>query len=319
MFTWTYAAPDEIAIGHASRLFMVNWGYAGMRWRYGKDLRNAIRQHLKELGRDLNAFLPTLHYLAAGSGKDSASYISEHSWLAYDRVVRNWWEKACYSDWCSRGRRPDVGLGPPLHHVYYFCRRCVEEDLDVLGFSYWRRIHQFLGIDRCVRHGGGLSAVRIQGMGLGLPQMYLGRELAVDAELMAAIVDDPVIARYECIAAGLLKRNTTTSNDVARRVLWRRREELRLLLGGRKSNIDLRDRILREFPSEWVTEHFISRQTSNYSDPRWTPTSAVDHALALAVLFDSPDEALLCFSDNTNMPAEMTNRQPALANAGVGT
>ena len=38
----------------------------------------------------------------------------------------------------------------------YACLDCLEEDLSIHGFSWWRRAHQLRGIGRCHRHGGAL-------------------------------------------------------------------------------------------------------------------------------------------------------------------
>ncbi len=311
MLTWTYAAPDEIASSHESRLFMINWGAAQMRWGYQRDLRRAIRRHLKELDHRHDIFLPTLHYLAAGSGLDSASYIKEHGWLAYSGIVHYPGElrSPLYSEWCSKGLRTDFGLGP-FDSRYYFCRQCVEEDLDVRGFSYWRRIHQVLGVDRCARHRIRLSATDIDSERLLLPHMYLGEETNANAELAACSADHPAIGRYERIAAGLLKRDRSTSQEVAWRVFDERCQELDLLREGVRTTAALRERIVSEFPAGWLNQHFISNgDAASINHPDWWPRWFAEFVLVLAAMFDSAEEALGRFSGEHGQASPINDRE----------
>jgi hypothetical protein len=45
------------------------------------------------------------------------------------------------------------------HLFARFCPLCAQCDQASFGFSYWRRVHQLPGIERCIEHGGPLRTV----------------------------------------------------------------------------------------------------------------------------------------------------------------
>lgn len=301
VFIWTDAAPDEIAGGHQERLRLVNGNQCQ------ESFRIALARHMEAKHRG-HRYIPIVLGLAIASGGDAASYLRAHSWLPSDRVVRLageqrerilMWKDRCADDWA---------LYPLDWEERYFCNRCAEEDIDSMNFSYWRRAHQFPGIDRCLRHRNGLSKLRRSSFLTGLPHTQIQMATPVDPELVACFEDDPIIARYERISAGLLHRDVLICEETATHVLSRRCQELGLITKDVDWNRALRREILMQLPSAWLAAHFNSRLSSGGRDLRhyselttysfWKPRSTGDYTLSLALLFDSAEQALKRFSDS---------------------
>lgn len=256
---------------------------------------------------------PVLYYLAKGNGDDLVDYLQKYSWLPYHLLTYQPWQQVKqYVDDVNRKdiysyRERDYGLGPTWSNGFSFCRLCTEEDVDVSGFSYWRRLHQFPGVDMCSRHRVGLSTIVHKYRQFTLPHDHLRDAPSVDAELIASVTDHPVVVRYEAVADGLLRRDGPIAIETAEKVLRLRCRELGLTNGGVIWHMALRHRMLRLAPPLWLAMHFtgyyagadIDERSYQWRirDPGWAPSSTMEYALALAVLFYSAEEALKRFAD----------------------
>lgn len=299
VLTWTAPIPGEIASGHEARLGRLN----------GITTRQHVYEALREQFRNVKNFLgnlPTIFYLALGSGGDCERYVREHAWMVERPPAQHLCEIVKHSDSVFMSRENRFGLGPSRQGVYSFCLRCVEEDLDVSGFSYWRRIHQFPGIDVCSRHKWGLSTIQCNESRLSLPSEHLREASPRNAELIATVVDHPVVSRYETIATALLRRNSPICVATANEVLEWRARELGLLPNRVSRQIDLRSHIFGLAPHIWLTtyfskcsQHVVNPKTGRHrtTEPDWEPNSPMEYALAFAVLFDTAEEVLTHIAD----------------------
>lgn len=299
MLTWTAPVPGEIASGHEARLGRLN----------GITTRQHVYEALREHSGNVKNFLgnlPTIFYLALGSGGDCELYVREHAWMVERPSMQHPREIVKHSDSVLMSREYRFGLGPSGQGGYSFCLRCVEEDLDVSGFSYWRRIHQFPGIDVCSRHKWGLSTIRCNESRLSLPSEHLQEASPRNAELTATVVDHPVVSRYETLAAALLRRNSSLCVTTVDKVLEWRCRELGFLLGRVSWQMALRSHIFGLAPHTWLTTHFskcsqdvVNPKTDrrHTTEPDRESNSPMEYALAFAVLFDIVEEALTHIAD----------------------
>ena len=256
---------------------------------------------------------PILCYLSKGDRLALAEYVRENSWLPYE-----WWAGPleCRQDTYARElnyksvhwyKIADAGLGPLFLHEYRFCAQCAVDDYDRWGFSYWRRIHQFPGVDVCSIHRVGLSVANVDYENpydnpLAFPHERLRSITTVSSVIAARLVDHPIVSLFAVIAEGLLRRHGPMNRHMAECTLRFRCREIAFSNGKTPWYLTLRDHILRQLPKQWLKAHFSGdlrtggrSLRSNFEDARYSPIgldSLAEHALALAVVYDNPQEAL---------------------------
>jgi len=307
MFIWSPAEVDEIAAGHLIRLRILN----------GVRRTNAVHRALYAYLEQRRYFsleqfhqdLPTLCYLAWASRGTYVDYLRKHSWLAYKTVTHSGSTYAYSETLNFRAFRYNHGLGPASTREYLFCPQCVREDLDVFGYSYWRRIHQFGSVFACAIHRKGLRTVKSPR--LGLPHMHLREARGIDRDVVSSAINSAVACRYEEIAKGLLRCDRPIRAARGRIFFLRRCYDLGLMRPRNRawSMAVLRQHIVRTCPPAWLAAHFSKH--ASVVDPRtgqfrygsirhrdWGPKRIPEYTISLAVLFDSAEEALGTFLED---------------------
>ena len=183
-------------------------------------------------------------------------------------------------------------------HSVHGCAGCVQEDLDFWGFTYWRRTHLIPGVLRCAKHNRPLFRVE------QLPTWQLmPHEAPVSSggsrwERLTQALETPVLLRYAHVCLELLTRPRPMSTVQVVHVLNERAAVLGLDLGSRTPLSDLAK---TQLTGPWQAMLLSGRERKAQASPfcidstlnRMMPViDGTDYAIAIAVLYDSPDEGL---------------------------
>jgi hypothetical protein len=294
--------PDELAIGHLGRLFILNG--------IDRPLRKA--QYVNKYAPARNANSGSRRYvktLAALSGQTVADYLFHHSCFPFYRAVHS-------DNW--RGQEKTqlalsvIGLSATRVNPFgvSICPRCVEEDVGFWGFSYWRRSHQLPGIDWCQKHRCALIKTRRDAPVEMLPHEVLADATATTVSEKA--MQNEVIFRYSEICMEFLGRNHSISTRHMVSCLQQRARDLQIRPRPGVPGFHLHDMAMQQVDGEWLLKYFpdiFSKNSSSSLSRTYTSTqiaySTPYYALALALLYESVDEA---FTDLTSTVANETAR-----------
>lgn len=287
--------PDEFAGGYFCRLARMN-RLKGLPQIHA-FLRSALttRKDRPQPGRIVDV-------LSELAGVRSDAIITQHSLLPFSRAVR-----ACAS--CQPHSELDdrvghAGLTYPFtagKQAFNLCPLCVQEDVAFHGLTFWRRSHQIKGVVVCSKHGCGLRTAMKRGW-QDLPEDLLNSSTAIDQDIVDDALRNPVIRRYEEICSTLALRSLPFSMESVSGVLRNRA----LDMYGQKPNGSLRltPLAIEKAAGPWLSSYFAGLQEkrrTGYADSldRTIGTSKVPlatpyYALALALLFESSDEAMYC-------------------------
>ena len=212
----------------------------------------------------------------------------------------------------SSSARPDFGDSWYLGFALWsgsqarLCRDCVSEDLSFLGISYWRRSHQLPGVTWCTKHRRPLSELRRQNAFVRSPRVALGEVVDLPARDVDTAIRSEVVNRYASILEGLLDSATAPVHSACAAHLIRSQaavEGLKVMPWGEARYLS--DAVTQQVPKRWLAAHFPASQSKRPREfapwvdqaghARTKPVGATTFALALAVLWSNPDEALTAF------------------------
>lgn len=196
------------------------------------------------------------------------------------------------------------------------CRQCIAEDLEFWGFSYWRRRHQLPGVVWCDKHHEPLFEAD-----KGFDHCPSVAENPADGrgDRFGDVLGDTLVTRYIEIATGLLDCRQPVSYHQAANKLSQRAQALGIRVAQTGQRENLSDIALQLAPRKWLS--FLLPGIESKKPGEYCPLldKVVRHyglpqcrALALALLFDSSDDALrywnLPVSDADTVPVNVTVR-----------
>ncbi|WP_018609906.1 TniQ family protein [Uliginosibacterium gangwonense] len=277
--------PDELAQGHMARIFIL----AGIpeRKRHSRSLSSLIgaaSDNQKYLGQ-----------LADLSRMPLRQYIYSHTLVPFFKAVQeqdiDWTSESI--QWQSLMISARKGATKTIR----FCPQCVEQDLRSLGVSYWRRSHQLFGVSWCVEHLCGLYSTAADDAMRQLPEAFVSEGQA--DEMAEEFVAHPVLRRYGEICTGFLTLDAPI-NLAQMAQLIRDRARFLDLRGRLGSHGDHMDKLaIERTDRRWLQEYIPDVFTKGRASSICRTYSSTDlaypaqyYALALALLFDSADDAL---------------------------
>jgi hypothetical protein len=191
----------------------------------------------------------------------------------------------------------------------WFCPECATEDRAIRGLSYWRRFHQLPGVVWCEFHERTkLRRVESETAFKQQPHHLIGRSSPADGRCQASPEEWDVIQKFTRICLGLLEIVYPMPREAA----------LGITAGNRKMEspellTKLSQLARTTFFSDWLKFNFpdLMVNAMDENGRKAFPLSSTSHfALALALLFDSSEEALgqwlhrqeIFFSSKQNKP-----------------
>lgn len=268
-----------------------------------------------------------IEFLAEVYGVKPLFFARQHTMLPFTKLV-GWFDRGGgeVAD-LSHKKYVSSALRGSRSHAY-LCPKCVEEDLEFRGITYWRRVHQLPGVDWCIKHGVALHMCEGRDTFERSPMFALDSSLALDYERVAEARDHQLVGRYTRIAEGLLSEVTQSFHIADVSILirdWAKGQDLRVSLNGKRPLLS--DRVADFFPKTWLASHFplsVRKEAgvfASWIDGTWfsrkTPCSTALYVLALAVMYESSDDALNALASLTpvSIPRKVeVHRMPGVWN-----
>jgi hypothetical protein len=281
--------PDELAHGYQGRIQRVNMFTSPL------DTASIIkRTFLKENEHD--GIAERVLALARAAGMSLENFCQYHTLMPFLRAATQVHPNITHGahDQLRLIKRSGLRLSVQQHMA---CPDCIKEDIDYHGFAYWRRRHQIVGVPWCDKHL--------------VPLLDIGEEFDVspsanqNSHHVAALksfdslIANPIINRYIEIVSGFLQRKRPLSFTEASMKVNRRAKEkgIRVAENGHRTNLS--DIALNYLPISWISSIFpgIELKKSGAYFPvldgaAFHTVTPQAHALALALLYDSAEEAL---------------------------
>jgi len=188
-------------------------------------------------------------------------------------------------------------------HDAYLCPKCVKEDQDTYGVSYWHREHQIPGVIWCNKHGSPLGYVDGNKAFLSPPSEFLSSATMFDRALISQYKKNKFIQKFIKISAELMKRNKPFSHKRVAQIFKQRAIEKNIRNGGGTfKNPLFSDIILEKFNLEWLKNTFPQIDKKEHGkrlhhlDDIFTAEKgsrvSTAYILAASILYRTPEEAL---------------------------
>lgn len=282
--------PDELAKGYLGRFKACN-GYLTM-----PKAVDALRNRYG--GNGESGLLPLPYALATATGLASEEFCRQHTMLPLSRAVTNFMPEVTNGAPGAVQTMPH-GMSTPDNSARW-CRSCVLEDLDFWGYAYYRRSHQLPGITCCTKHREMLMGAPTRAAFDVQPEILAATEF--HQEIEPSILDHSVVSRYITIVESWL----TAAQPIPLPNMLMVLVEQAKAVGVRRSRIGnktlLSDLALDTCPRPWLellVPNMKSKERNVFLSPLDhvfnTQSGALKsayYALALALLFDTAEEAL---------------------------
>ena len=193
-----------------------------------------------------------------------------------------------------------------------FCTQCAEVDVERLGFSYWRRIHQLPGMLWCQRHGVKLSLARSR-VAFAICPHQVTDTLVNENISQLTSGQAKLMRRYAYLAAEILNQAPSIDSGAASTTLgqWAKTQNLRFTKNGKRQTVS--SHIIDVMPSWWLRDTFPRVHWSPNShiwtvdgacSPGATRYTSSSLCLLAAVLCDAPDQAVKILWSRRNSEAK---------------
>lgn len=296
------AHPDELSVGLLGRIASVN-GFPSR-----ADALLALRSAM-----DLPRKATAVQVMAAGVGLELTEFVQHHTLMSASRAFSAHVGTARESSIVVARMSRESGLKIPRAAT---CMACVQGDRHTGNLSYWRRIHHLPNVDWCVKHQAPLRHFDAAAFDRRPIDVMVDRKPTIRGGLAGPAMTN-ALERYARLIEHWCNWSSPVSSAALRTVVQEgcRRHGLRCSQWGKRRLLsDLAKQVL---PADWLRRHWpdvLGKETGAYLG-RLDGVSKDAHvaypgptgALALAVLFDSTDEAeALLKAAHTQV---LTNRQ----------
>jgi TniQ len=211
-----------------------------------------------------------------------------------------------YSSAWLRTARPRLAL----------CASCVEEDLDSIHISFWRRDHQVPGTFHCPEHGRELVFTPVPPLLKERPHEALPTAVRGSAGAVSAEADNPVARQSVALLRQLLACGQTVSREEIAQTLQSLAFSGLTARQARRVIGDVSAEVTRQVPADWLAD--LMPHSKGKSPQRMTfvnaalssDTSALSAAavVLLLSLFEVPEMTALSLMAGT---AECSDCDPA--------
>jgi len=260
-----------------------------------------------------------IEHLSYVSGIDTHHFARHHTLIPAYRAV------ASHLHDHKHGEPSDLGLlsahAPRLmRNDLQLCYECIKEDIDFLGFTFWRRSHQLPGIDWCQKHATALRSVNKE-VGFFLQPRDAIKEATCCQENQDLVESNSVIKRYVELMHMVLDLPRPIPPSVISPRLAEKAKKFNLRkspLGNRQLLSDL---AIDQLPRSWVMKHFIkllNKEPNQFMyeydgvcNAGGKAHASVSYILATAILCKSFDEGHQLWRDGINTEMIKVDKVPA--------
>ena len=242
--------------------------------------------------------------LAVVSGLGNVNFIRRHTFLPFSRAIHT--ESAGIAHGIRYpGSQWRMVKMTPLTKFARFCKECIRADRASTGVDYWRRSHQFPGAVFCSEHGSPLYQMDRYAPERGMPADFENVAMAVNKKIVLAAKKNPLVARYIRVCQQLLDGIHPIDTRQASFRIAERAAHFNLRRSMYDGKKNLSDQIIFHLAGAWLEEFFpyLTGKQPGAFIPRFDGICAqtkalfpvTAYALALTVLWDSPEEAVESF------------------------
>lgn len=298
--------PDEFSCGYRGRLRVLN-DFSSIH-----ELMANLREFMHTSEALLNG-CEEIAMLASAAEVTVEQFVREHSLLPLHRLVP-------HKDFDIRHgdlSRPDLigrhGLRNWRNSIARYCPECLKEELCKYGYAIWHRSHQLPGIIWCCSHGQYLLNCIVGKRAFDqMPSFNMDAQCELADHEYQEIISNSAIRRYAEILKGLLKSEHPVAGSHGRYSIsiLAQKYKIRQSADSKPGKPTLSDFIQKQVPDFWLKilypdiECKVPGKFFGPIDRVLRATSSDQtYALALAVLFESTDDALrYWYSDLGWMP-----------------
>lgn len=228
-----------------------------------------------------------------------AAWIREHCMTPAWNLVINVGPRETWMEGAIAWPNPERALGTGT--TIRLCRHCVAHDLEVLGFSYWRRVHQLRGVTWCVDHRRALSEARGPNPLARSPQAAIADSSECEPSEVEPAMKSDVLNRFASVLRSFLTDMTwqVGARDAAELIELRAKQVGLGAVGHATSSLTHLAEL--NVPARWYANHAPKayrgkpythiQWISSAANRCWGPAKTESCALALALLWERPDEA----------------------------
>lgn len=296
--------PEELYRGYLGRAMRLNGAATE---KYGMELMSILAGAADIFTLEVTS----LDLLSKVAGVDVPSFVRRHTLLPFWRGITS--------------NQPDLSHGKEnqrsmlrslekqlVRKGAYFCAECVHEDQGFHGQSYWRREHQIPGMLWCLKHTTPLKYAADQTAFLLPPSAQLQYCQSVDDEQwVKKACKNRVIQRYQEICSNLLNTQKPFDVKYLMEVLRKKANEFGIhTRRGKFNSILLSDIVIDVFGQKWLHSVFpalavkpkgwVFGQMDGVLNLKTSAPSVIAYVLALAVLYESVDMALIALQSSEN-------------------
>ena len=186
-----------------------------------------------------------------------------------------------------------------------FCEKCIHEDVDYWGFSFWRRFHQLPGVGTCSKHNENLCRVSQDNAIYAQPSLHLKQQHFIRNETGVKDAANPYVTKFMELVNDFMDMNSNINNYALAQLLAVKAKELNLRIHETGNRNVLSDLIIEKYPSNWIKLHFPTlqlKQNGEFShefDRVLIPgkhQTITKILLAISVLIPDADSSILSYA-----------------------
>lgn len=249
--------------------------------------------------------IPHFDYLSRILRMSLKDFVSQHTTIPLRRAIVSYDAKFAHGTHKNDSMMAYSGFRQ-TRKGSYFCKKCVQQDVSNLGFSYWRRDHQLPGVMLCGEHLQALSYTEKKDAFFFAPSEYLKTGTVIDAKWAKITHKNRYVERFIAISRALIQQEFPFEVKKVRLVLRDQAEVKELSIkNGECEKPLISDEIVSKFPEEWLATVFPDLLGKRPGEKMHksdgvvylsTAASSVEsYILASSILFDSADVAMNAF------------------------
>ncbi|MEW8143406.1 MAG: TniQ family protein [Candidatus Thiodiazotropha endolucinida] len=246
----THPVKNEFSAGHLGRVVRINGGNPSKVPSY-KLLKQLELQAFGEISAT------PMQALASLVGIEPKQYARDHTLLPFHSLAFNSEAGACHGKWTDKhfqrygmfANNPDVVL----------CKKCITEDEQAHGFSFWHREHQALGLRTCPHHDVALFHVPGNETLFLSPKAVLSQAIRYKIDL-SSVIELETITRYQDMVTLMLSEGSPESFIGLRDLIASRTKSIARAPGIGRIRL-ISDIVFESFPRQWLLSVFPCTDT----------------------------------------------------------
>ena len=295
--------PDEFHLGYFGRFSILN-GFAN------EKLADAyLRERISDgiMQKSYN-FLPLKLSKLLNTAPDS--FIKNHTLVSLLRSPEHT---------AKNNHHPDIisALGnKTIQSRVSFCEKCIHEDIDYWGFSYWRKSHQLTGVGVCSKHNENLCMLSNDNAIYTQPSTHYKNKNYLLNETGVNDAENKYVTKFIELVNDFIDMDCKINQHALTRLLAGKAKELNLRIHETGKRRVLSDLIIEKYPPDWINLHFPSLQLKKQGQFRYEYDGALipnsrqtitKLLLAIPVLMPDQDSRILYCVDNIK-PVTLTRK-----------